>query len=163
MLPTAAFAKNGLMELALREATQAALREEVPVGAVVVDSDSGEILAADGNRTEELGDPTAHAEMLVLKKAASRYGRHRLVNCDLYVTLEPCPMCAAAISLFRIRRLYFGLADSKGGGVESGPRIFNQSTCHHVPEIYGGIGEVPAKELLQDFFRARRLNRFFQN
>ena len=113
MLPTAAFAKNGLMELALREATQAALREEVPVGAVVVDSDSGEILAADGNRTEELGDPTAHAEMLVLRKAASQYGRHRLINCDLYVTLEPCPMCAAAISLFRIRRLYFGLADSK--------------------------------------------------
>jgi tRNA(adenine34) deaminase len=148
--------KNGLMELALEEAIEAAFREEVPVGAVVIDSVSGEILAADGNRTEELGDPTAHAEMLVLRKAASEYGGHRLINCDLYVTLEPCPMCAAAISLFRIRRLYFGVADSKSGGVESGPRIFNQSTCHHVPEIYGGIGEVRAKELLQKFFRARR-------
>jgi tRNA(adenine34) deaminase len=148
--------KNGLMELALEEAIEAAFREEVPVGAVVIDSVSGEILAADGNRTEELGDPTAHAEMLVLRKAASQYGGHRLINCDLYVTLEPCPMCAAAISLFRIRRLYFGVADSKSGGVESGPRIFNQSTCHHVPEIYGGIGEVRARELLQEFFRARR-------
>jgi len=94
--------------------------------------------------------------MLVLRKAASQYGAHRLINCDLYVTLEPCPMCAAAISLFRIRRLYFGVSDSKSGGVESGPRIFNQSTCHHVPEIYGGIDEVRAKELLQEFFRARR-------
>jgi len=156
MLPTMVVAKNGLMELALEEAIEAALREEVPVGAVVIDSVSGEILAADGNRTEELGDPTAHAEMLVLRKAASQYGGHRLINCDLYVTLEPCPMCAAAISLFRIRRLYFGVSDSKSGGVESGPRIFNQSTCHHVPEIYGGIGEVRAKELLQEFFRARR-------
>lgn len=156
LLRTGVVANNRLMELALAEAKEAALREEVPVGAVVFDAANGQILASDGNRTEELGDPTAHAEMLVLRKVASQYGGRRLVNCDLYVTLEPCPMCAAAISLARIRRLYFGVADPKGGGVESGPRIFCQSTCHHIPEIYGGIGEIRAKQLLQDFFKTRR-------
>ncbi len=143
------------MQLALAEAEAAAARGEVPVGAVLVDA-RGEVLAAAGNRTEELADPTAHAEMLVIREAARRLGRPRLTGCDLYVTLEPCPMCAQAISFARIRRLYYGAGDPKGGGVEHGPRIFASSSCHHVPEIYGGIGERPAAELLRRFFRLRR-------
>ncbi len=144
------------MELALVEASEAALRDEVPVGAVVVDPEAGRILAQAGNRTEELTDATAHAEMLALRAAARAFGGARLVGCDLYVTLEPCPMCAQAISLARIRRLYYGAADPKGGGVDHGPRIFDQITCHHRPDVYGGIDEVRAGRMLQDFFVARR-------
>jgi tRNA(Arg) A34 adenosine deaminase TadA len=143
------------MQQALAEAEAAAARNEVPVGAVVVDA-GGQVLAADGNRVEELTDPTAHAEILVLRAAARRLGRPRLVDCDLYVTLEPCPMCAQAISFARIRRVYFGAADPKGGGVEHGPRIFASSSCHHAPEVYGGIGERRAAALLRRFFKARR-------
>jgi tRNA(Arg) A34 adenosine deaminase TadA len=143
------------MELALAEAEAAAARGEVPVGAVLLDG-AGEVVAADGNRTEQLTDPTAHAEMLVLRAAAQQVGRPRLMGCDLYVTLEPCPMCAYAISLARIRRLYYGAADPKGGGVEHGPRIFASSSCHHAPEVYGGIGERRAAELLRRFFGVRR-------
>ena len=142
------------MARALDEARAAAARGEVPVGAVV--TDGSRVIAAAGNRTEELSDPTAHAEMLALRAAAAGLGNPRLGGCDLYVTLEPCPMCAQAISLFRVRRLYFGAADPKGGGVEHGPRIFQQSSCHHAPEVYGGISESEAGELLKDFFRARR-------
>jgi tRNA(Arg) A34 adenosine deaminase TadA len=140
---------------ALAEAEAAGARVEVPVGAVLVDA-SGAVLAADGNRMIERGDPTAHAEMLVIRAAAEALGAPRLADCDLYVTLEPCPMCAAAISFARLRRLYFGAYDAKGGGVEHGPRIFSQPTCHHAPEIYGGIEETAAGELLRDFFAARR-------
>ena len=135
----------------------AAARGETPVGAVVVDGASGKVLAADGNRTEELADPTAHAEMLVLRAAAARRGGPRLVDCDLYVTLEPCPMCAQAASFARIRRLYYGAADAKGGGVDHGPRIFAQPTCHHRPEVYGGIDEARCADLLKAFFKQRRL------
>jgi tRNA(adenine34) deaminase len=130
-------------------------RGEVPVGAVLLDG-AGEVVAADGNRTEELADPTAHAEMLVIRATARRAGRPRLPECDLYVTLEPCPMCAHAISLARLRRLYYGAGDPKGGGVEHGPRIFASASCHHRPEVYGGLGERPAAELLRRFFAARR-------
>jgi tRNA(Arg) A34 adenosine deaminase TadA len=142
------------MSQALDEASAAAARGEVPVGAVVVRD--GEVLAASGNRTEEHSDPTAHAEMLALRAAAQALGNPRLGGCDLYVTLEPCPMCAQAISLFRVRRLYFGAPDPKGGGVENGPRIFSQPTCHHSPEVYGGIAEIEAALLLKAFFQARR-------
>lgn len=140
---------------ALGEAEAAAARGEVPVGAVVVGPD-GALLAAAGNRTRELADPTAHAELLAIRAACSALGMERLTGCDLYVTLEPCPMCATAISFARIRRLYYGASDPKGGGVEHGPRIFNQSTCHHAPEIYPGIGEGPASLILKSFFLAKR-------
>ena len=143
------------MGRALAEARAAAARGEVPVGAVIVGPD-GRLLAAAGNRTRELNDPTAHAEMLVVRAAAAALGSERLSGCDLYVTLEPCPMCAAAISFARIRRLYFGAADPKGGGVVHGPRIYNQQTCHHVPEVYDGLGERDAAELLKGFFEERR-------
>jgi tRNA(Arg) A34 adenosine deaminase TadA len=143
------------MERALREARAAAERGEVPVGAVIVRSD-GALLAAAGNRTEADRDPTAHAELLAIRAAAAVLGAPRLVDCDRYVTLEPCPMCAQAISFARLRRLYYGAADPKGGGVEHGPRLFNQPTSHHRPEIYGGIGEGEAAALLQAFFKARR-------
>ena len=143
------------MERALGEARAAAERGEVPVGAVIVGPD-GTVLAAAGNRTEADRDPTAHAELLAIRAAAAGRGAPRLVDCDLYVTLEPCPMCAQAISFARLRRLYYGAADPKGGGVDHGPRIFSQPTCHHRPEIYGGIGEGEAAALLQAFFKARR-------
>jgi tRNA(adenine34) deaminase len=143
------------MERALREARLAAERGEVPVGAVVVGPD-GAILAEAGNRTEEMRDPTAHAELLAIRAAAAKFGAPRLVDCDLYVTLEPCPMCAQAISFARIRRLYWGAGDPKGGGVEHGPRIFDQPTCHHKPELYPGLSEGEAGELLRAFFKARR-------
>jgi tRNA(Arg) A34 adenosine deaminase TadA len=143
------------MERALAQARAAAERGEVPIGAVIM-GPSGEVLAEAGNRTEETNDPTAHAEMLAIRAAAARLGAPRLVDCDLYVTLEPCPMCAQAISFARIRRLYWGAPDPKGGGVEHGPRIFDQPTCHHRPEIYGGIGERAASDLLRRFFAARR-------
>jgi tRNA(adenine34) deaminase len=143
------------MERALRAARLAAERGEVPIGAVIVGPD-GAILAEAGNRTEEASDPTAHAEMLAIRAAAARLGAPRLVDCDLYVTLEPCPMCAQAISFARIRRLYWGAADPKGGGVEHGPRIFDQPTCHHKPELYPGIADAEAGELLRNFFKERR-------
>ena len=143
------------MGLAMAEAEAAGARGEVPVGAVLV-GPGGSVLAAAGNRVEAERDPTAHAEMLVLREGAVRLGAKLLDGCDLYVSLEPCPMCAAAISLAHIRRLYFAAYDPKGGGVEHGARIFNQPTCQHRPEIYGGIDERRAAALLQDFFRARR-------
>jgi tRNA(adenine34) deaminase len=144
------------MDLALAEATAAAARGEVPVGAVLVDGRSGEVLARAGNRVEELADPTAHAEMIAIRAAAMALGAKRLDGADLYVTLEPCAMCAAAIAFARLRRLYFGAGDPKGGAVEHGPRFFDQPTCHHRPEVYGGIGERPAAEMLRAFFQARR-------
>ncbi|MBT3915561.1 MAG: nucleoside deaminase [Rhodospirillaceae bacterium] len=143
------------MELALSEAEQAAARGEVPVGAVLVNQ-AGEVLAKAGNQTEKLSDPTAHAEMLVIQAATKASGSPRLENCDLYVTLEPCSMCATAISFARVRRLYFGAFDSKGGGVEHGPKIYSQPTCHHAPEIYSGIAESRCSDLLKDFFANRR-------
>ena len=142
------------MEVALEEARRAARRGEVPVGAVIVRY--GAIVAAAGNRPRELSDPTAHAEMLAIRAAAKALGDERLSDCDLYVTLEPCAMCAAAISFARVRRLYFGATDPKGGAVESGVRFFSSPTCHHAPEIYGGIREAEAAALLTDFFRERR-------
>jgi len=143
------------MARALAQARSAAERGEVPIGAVIVGPD-GEVLAEAGNRTEGDRDPTAHAELLAIRAAATRLGAPRLVDCDLHVTLEPCPMCAQAISFARLRRLYYGAADPKGGGVEHGPRIFNQPTCHHRPDVYAGIAEGEAGELLRDFFKARR-------
>ena len=146
----------GYMEQAFAAAAEAAAAGDVPVGAVLVEPSAGAIVAAAGNRVERDRDPTAHAEMLVLRAGAARLGTARLAGCDLYVTLEPCPMCAAAIGLARIHRLYFGAYDPKGGGVEHGPRIFDQPTCQHRPEVYGGIAERAAGALLRRFFRARR-------
>ena len=143
------------MEAALAEAQAAAARAEVPVGAVIVGA-GGEVIARAGNRTRELNDPTAHAEMLVIRAACEAAGSERLTGHDLYVTLEPCAMCAAAISFARIKRLYFGAGDPKGGGVEHGARFFTLATCHHAPEVYGGIDETRAGEILKEFFRARR-------
>ena len=143
------------MLLALAEAEAAAARGEVPVGAILVDCE-GRLLAAAGNRVETDRDPTAHAEMLVLRRGAAQLGTARLTECDLYVTLEPCAMCTAAIALARLRRLYFGAYDPKSGAVEHGPRLFDQPTTHHRPGIYGGLEEARAGELLRDFFRARR-------
>ena len=148
--------QQSAMELALAEARAAGLRGEVPVGAVVVHGVSGEVLAAAGNQCEADGDPSAHAELLALRAAAARLGVSRLSDCDLHVTLEPCPMCAQAASFFRIRRLYFAAFDAKGGGVEHGPRIFNQPSCHHIPEVYGGIRETEAGDMLKAFFRDKR-------
>jgi tRNA(adenine34) deaminase len=144
------------MELALVEARAAAARGEVPVGAVIVGAD-GAILAAAGNRTRELHDPTAHAEVLAIRAACQRTGSERLTGCDLYVTLEPCPLCAAAISFARIRRLYFGALDAKGGAVDSGSRLYAQPTCHHAPEVYGGLAATESAALLTAFFAGRRL------
>ena len=146
---------QGHMLAALAEAEAAGARGEVPVGAVVVAVD-GSVLASAGNRTRELSDPTAHAEMLAVRAACAARKSERLPDADLYVTLEPCPMCATAISFARIRRLYFGASDPKGGGVEHGPRIFSQPSCHHAPEVYGAIEETRAAALLRDFFSARR-------
>ncbi len=151
-----ASARPSPMDLALHEARAAADLGEVPVGAVLVDSISGDLLARAHNRIETLHDPTAHAEVLTISAAAQRLGLKRLTEADLYVTLEPCPMCAAAISFARLRRLYFGAYDAKGGGVEHGPRIFGQSTCHHRPEVIGGLDETRCGALLKDFFAARR-------
>lgn len=143
------------MEEALQEARDAGKRGEVPVGAVLL-GPTGDVLARSGNRIVELKDPTAHAEVLVLREAAQKFGSERLLECDLYVTLEPCTMCAGAISFARIRRLYFGADDPKGGGVDHGVRFFEQPTCHHRPDVYGGIGAAGASKLLKDFFAARR-------
>ena len=143
------------MERALAQARAAAVRGEVPIGAVIVGPD-GAVLAEAGNQTEANHDPTAHAEMLAIRMAAAKLGSSRLVDCDLHVTLEPCPMCAQAISFARLRRVYYGASDPKGGGVEHGPRIFDQPTCHHRPEVYPGIAEAEAADLLRAFFKARR-------
>ena len=143
------------MERALAQARLAAQRGEVPIGAVIVAPD-GAVLAEAGNGTEQTNDPTAHAEMLAIRAAAARLGAPRLVDCDLYVTLEPCPMCAQAISFARIRRLYWGAPDPKGGGVEHGPRIFDQPTCHWRPKVESGLMAEESAALLRDFFRARR-------
>jgi tRNA(adenine34) deaminase len=143
------------MALALSEAARARELGEVPIGAVVVSAD-GEVLAQAGNRTLQQRDPTAHAELLAIRAACAKLGSERLVGCDLYATLEPCAMCAAAISFARIRRLYFGAADPKGGAVEHGPRFFAQATCHHAPEVISGIGEARAASLLRKFFAKRR-------
>jgi tRNA(adenine34) deaminase len=142
------------MQAALAEAKQAAAAGEVPVGCVIVCA--GAVIAHARNRTLADHDPTAHAEMLAMRAAAQALGSERLVDCDLYVTLEPCTMCAAAISFARIRRLYYGAADPKGGAVEHGARFFTAPTCHHRPEVYGGIAEAEAGELLKEFFKARR-------
>jgi tRNA(adenine34) deaminase len=142
------------MEIALAEAKAAAARGEVPIGAVVALGET--VVAQAGNRTRELNDPTAHAEMLAIRAAAAALSAERLGSADLYVTLEPCTMCAAAISFARIRRLYFGAADEKGGAVVSGVRFFASPTCHHVPEIYPGMAETQSADLLRAFFRERR-------
>jgi tRNA(adenine34) deaminase len=142
------------MRLALDEAAAAARDGEVPVGAVV--TRDGVVLAVARNRMRDLGDPTAHAEMVAIRAAAAKLGTSRLDGCDLWVTLEPCAMCAGAIALARIERLYFGAPDPKGGAVLHGPRLFAQPTCHHAPELYPGIGESEAGEMLREFFRARR-------
>lgn len=143
------------MSDALEQARAAAERGEVPVGAVLVDPD-GRVLARAGNRTRELADPTAHAEMLVIREGCRLLGSERLTGCDLYVTLEPCPMCAQAISAARIARLYYGAADPKSGGVQQGPRIFTHPQCHHIPEVYDGIAADSAAALLREFFAGRR-------
>ena len=146
--------RENYMEMALAEARAAAERGEVPVGAVLVCDEV--VVARDGNRTREGNDPTAHAEMLVVRAACHSLGQERLMGCDLYVTLEPCAMCAAALSFARIRRVYYGAADPKGGGVDHGPRFFTQPTCHHAPEVYSGMAEQEAGGILRDFFRSRR-------
>ena len=145
---------QSFMDEALGEARAAQAVDEVPVGAVIVRD--GAIIARAGNRTLRDRDPTAHCEMLAIREAAAALGTERLTDCDLYVTLEPCTMCAAAISFARLRRLYYGAADPKGGAVENGVRFFAAPTCHHRPEVYGGMGESEAGALLKEFFRARR-------
>ncbi len=147
---------RSFMGMALKEAEKAARRNEVPVGAVLVDGATGAVAAASGNRVEAFNDPTAHAEMLVIREACAKLGAPRLPGCDLYVTLEPCAMCAAAIAFARVRRLYFGAYDAKGGAVEHGPRFFHLPTCHHAPEVYGGVAESEAGDLLKAFFRDKR-------
>ena len=144
------------MEAAFDQAHKAEMRGEIPVGAVLVDGGTGTILAAQGNRVEELIDPTAHAEILIIRKAAKLKQSPRLIDCDLYVTLEPCPMCAQAISLARVRRLFFAAYDTKGGGVDHGPRMSKQTTCHHTPEVIGGVREQQATKMLQAFFKGKR-------
>jgi tRNA(adenine34) deaminase len=145
---------DSFMEAALAEARAAAAAGEVPIGCVIVCD--GDVIAQSGNRTLADRDPTAHAELVAIRRAAEALGSERLTDCDLYVTLEPCTMCAAAISFARIRRLYYGAADPKGGAVESGVRYFSAATCLHRPEVYGGIGETEAAALLREFFLARR-------
>lgn len=142
------------MDLALKAAENAAKAGEVPIGCVIVLN--GEVIASAGNRTITDHDPTAHAEILAIRQAAERIGSERLIDCDLYVTLEPCTMCAAAISFARVRRLYYGAADPKGGGVDSGVRFFASPTCHHAPEVYSAVGERGSAMLLREFFKARR-------
>lgn len=146
---------RSFMELALAEARAAAARGEVPVGAVIV-GPGGVVLAQAGNRTRELNDPTAHAEVLAIRTACAALGQERLVGHDLYVTLEPCPMCAAAISAARIGRLYYGAADPKSGGVAFGARVFSHAQCHHAPEVYDGLAETESAALLRRFFAAKR-------
>ncbi len=144
------------MEIALREAKSAVSRDEVPVGAVIVEGNTGKIIAQASNRVEQLHDSTAHAEMLAIRKACAILGQKRLEGCDIYVTLEPCAMCAGAISHARLRRLYFGAMDIKSGAVENGIKFFEHPTCHHAPEIYGGIREIESHQLLTAFFQNKR-------
>ncbi len=144
------------MELALNLAQKAAELDEVPVGAVIVEKSSGNILAEAHNLVEKLSDPTAHAEMLAIQEATKKIGTSRLSGCDMYVTLEPCPMCAQAISFARLDSVYYGAYDPKGGGVDHGAHIFNSSSCHHKPEIYGGIYENQCGNLLKEFFAKKR-------
>jgi tRNA(adenine34) deaminase len=144
------------MKRALDAAIEAGQRGEVPVGAVLVHGPSDEIIAIASNRVMELKDPSAHAELLAITKACAKLNNERLVDCDLYVTLEPCPMCAQLISFARIRRLYFAASDEKGGGVENGPHIFNAKTCHHKPQVYGGIMAEQSSKILKNFFKSRR-------
>ena len=153
-LPNATIQAKDPMSLAFAEARRAEARGEAPIGAAIVRD--GEVVARAGNQTRERADPTAHAEMIAIRAAATALGSERLVGCDLYVTLEPCAMCAGAISLARIRRLYFGAEDPKGGAVEHGPRFFAQPTCHHRPEVYGGFAADDAAALLKEFFANRR-------
>ena len=148
-------AQQSHMERALEEAQRAGERNEVPIGAVIVDN-SGRIVASAGNETRANNDPTAHAEIVVIREACKLLNAERLINCDIFVTLEPCAMCAAAISFARIRRLYYGASDPKGGAVESGSSFFSQSTCHHTPDIYPGLGQAQSAQLLRDFFKQRR-------
>lgn len=145
---------NDYMNMALEDAAAAGARGEVPVGAVIIHG--GEVVARASNRVIIDRDPSAHAELLAIRAACGRLDSERLPDCDLYVTLEPCPMCAHAISLARIRRLYFAASDEKGGGVENGPRILHATSCHHRPEIYGGIGEQAASRMLKNFFQGLR-------
>ncbi|MBM7045056.1 MULTISPECIES: nucleoside deaminase [Rhizobium] len=147
-------ATNQFMELALAEARSAGERGEVPIGAVLVLD--GRVIAKAGNRTRELNDVTAHAEIVAIRLACEELGQERLAGADLYVTLEPCTMCAAAISFARIRRLYYGAEDPKGGGVDNGVRFYHQPTCHHAPEVYSGIGETISAEILRGFFQPKR-------
>ena len=146
--------KNDPMSLAFAEARSAELRGEAPIGATLVRE--GTVIASAGNRTRGLSDPTAHAEMIVIREAAAKIGSERLLGCDLYVTLEPCVMCAGAVSFARLRRLYYAAPDPKGGAVDNGPRFFHQPTCHHAPEVYGGLRESEAAAMLRAFFAARR-------
>jgi len=148
--------RNPYMLRALRQAELAAERGESPIGAVVVDRETGAVLAEDGNRVEELMDPTAHAEMLVIRRAAEAKASPRLTGCDLYVTLEPCPMCAGAISHARIEKLVFGAYDPKGGGVDHGARVFDRPTCHHKPDVVSGVAEADCAALLRSFFQGKR-------
>ncbi len=147
---------NQYTDLALEEAAGAAKRGEVPVGAVIVHGPTGRIIALGSNKVIEDKDPSAHAEVVAIRAACKTLGSERLIDCDLYVTLEPCPMCAQLISFARIRRLYFAAHDEKGGGVENGPRVLHAQSCHHRPEIYGGIGASAAEKLLKDFFQSKR-------
>ena len=148
---------NPFMARAIALAERSAENGEVPVGALIVDGATGETLAEAYNRTETDNDPSAHAELLAIRAACAKRGSPRLTGCDLYVTLEPCAMCATVISFARLRRVYYGAPDPKGGGVDHGPRIFGQPTCHHAPEIVGGLLETECGNVLRDFFKARRL------
>jgi tRNA(adenine34) deaminase len=144
------------MQQALEEAKKSFERNEVPIGAVIIDTKTNSVIAASGNSMEEQFDPTAHAEINVIRQACLLKKSGRLPDCDLYVTLEPCPMCAQAISFARIRRVYFGAYDPKGGGVEHGAKIFSASSCHHKPDVYGGIMEQESFKMLKEFFKAKR-------
>ncbi|MDA0965962.1 MAG: nucleoside deaminase [Rickettsiales bacterium] len=144
------------MQKAIKIAKKSYHEDEVPVGALIIDCNTGEIISASGNLMKKNNDPTLHAEMNVIKEACKKKGTNRLTDCDMYVTLEPCPMCAQAISFARIKRLYFGAYDTKGGGVEHGARIFEATSCFHKPEIYGGINELECGQLLKDFFLGKR-------
>lgn len=146
---------NSYMDIAIIEAKKAGARGEIPIGAVII-NDLGEVISRDGNRTIELNDPTAHAEILVIRKACAMLNNQRISNCSIYVTLEPCPMCAAAISNARISKLYFGPEDKKSGGVINGPKIFSHEQCHHKPEVFEEIGSSESRKILKDFFKSKR-------
>lgn len=148
--------KSPFMELALVEAKKAAERGEVPIGAVIVKSATKEVISQAGNMSEELSDPTAHAEIIAVREACRKLGQGRLNDCDMYVTLEPCPMCAQAISFARIKSLYYGAEDKKGGGIDNGPKIFSSTSCHHKPDVYSGIHASESALILKDFFKERR-------